>query len=44
MKWSNQPSGVSDEKNNTNMSRIVDSVPYPPVHRLTIREIFGTSG
>jgi hypothetical protein len=34
----------SDRKIYSSTERVIDSVPYPPVHLLTIKEIFGTSG
>jgi hypothetical protein len=34
----------SDRKIYSATERVIDSVPCPPTHLLTIKEIFGTSG
>lgn len=41
---SRQPSSKTPRKTYTSTERVIDSVPYPPVHLLTIKDIFGTSG
>lgn len=43
-KDSHQSSIRSNRKIYSSTERVIDSVPYPPVHLLTIKEIFGTSG
>ncbi len=39
-----QSPGKPDRKIYSTTDRVMASVPCPPAHRLTIKEIFGTSG
>jgi hypothetical protein len=43
-KSSYQSSIKSDKKLYSSTERVMDNVPCPPAHLLTIKEIFGTSG
>ncbi|CAF3056381.1 unnamed protein product, partial [Rotaria sp. Silwood2] len=42
-KYPHQSSVNMNKKIYSSTDRIMDSVPYPPIHLLTIKEIFGTS-
>ena len=41
--YTHQSSLKSNKQFYSHTDRVMNNVPYPPVHLLTIREIFGTS-
>jgi hypothetical protein len=43
-KYPHQSPVKSNRKTYSATERVIDSVPRPPAHLLTIKEIFGTSG